>query len=141
MQNRAPETATKLISAKDARFSRRCEEDVAAMLADAGWKILGQNYRGRGFELDIIAEKGMTLVIVEVKGRKSIGRELGDMAGLVGVRKRHALIRGARAFLSRTDRRWAVVRFDLAVLERKKTGNNLPVLQYFVGFMPIQDES
>jgi len=47
------------------------EDLVAADLRKKGWKIRNMNYRCRFGEIDIIAEKGGILALVEVKLRKN----------------------------------------------------------------------
>ncbi|NPB05678.1 MAG: hypothetical protein GXO08_04805 [Aquificae bacterium] len=46
------------------------EEKVAKALTRKGFKVLVRNYRGRFGEIDLLAEKGNKLLVVEVKGGK-----------------------------------------------------------------------
>jgi putative endonuclease len=70
---------------------------AASYLRRAGWKILGRNVRiGRG-ELDIIAEDGGELVIVEVRTRR-IGA-ISPSETTVGPKKIKSLIKTARHYV------------------------------------------
>ncbi len=50
---------------------RQAEAAAALYLKDQGFKILGQNWRTRWCEIDIVAQKAKTIYFVEVKFRKS----------------------------------------------------------------------
>lgn len=73
--------------------SREAEGFVAQQLEAQGWLILSKNFRILGSELDIVARKGGTLAIVEVKARKTKPVTLGDWQSLISVRKKEALDR------------------------------------------------
>lgn len=47
------------------------ERSASEHLQAKGWRLLASNYRLRGGELDLVLESGRTVVIVEVKQRKS----------------------------------------------------------------------
>jgi len=49
------------------KYGRQGESLAAHFLQKKGWKILGQNVRANVGEIDILAEDGHCLVIVEVK--------------------------------------------------------------------------
>ncbi len=56
-------------------------EDAACVyLEDHGYKIIDRNYRTKGGEIDIIAEKGEDLVFCEVKARKFGALDKGEGA-------------------------------------------------------------
>lgn len=78
--------------------------------------IRARNFRCHGSELDIIACKGQTLAIVEVKARRRRPRDLATQASLLSPRKRAALIRGARHYLTTHADTTAIVRIDLALV-------------------------
>ena len=46
------------------------EEAAASFLERKGYRILEQNYRVKGGEIDIIAQKGSYLVFAEIKERR-----------------------------------------------------------------------
>lgn len=74
------------------------EEFSAVYLRSRGYKILERNYRVRGGEIDIIAQKGGFLVFVEVKTRKSDA--FGSAAEFVGPAKQRRLLLAAECYLS-----------------------------------------
>ncbi|MFC4775411.1 YraN family protein [Paenibacillus sp. GCM10023252] len=62
------------------------EEAAAAYLLESGHRIVERNWRCRTGELDIIAEYGEILIIVEVRARRAGGR-FGTAAESVDARK------------------------------------------------------
>ncbi len=92
------------------------EQLVAGALQRAGWRIVAQNFRRIGCELDLVAAKGMTLAVIEVKARKRLPEDGRTLEGLLPHAKRVALRRGAAAFLSHYGRTGLTIRFDLAVV-------------------------
>jgi putative endonuclease len=73
------------------------EAMAARYLRRRGWRILARNWRGGGGELDIVAARAGTLLVVEVKAR-------ADVAALdepIGFAQRGRLLRAAEAFLAR----------------------------------------
>ena len=51
-------------------LGRSSEEQAARFLESAGFRILARNFRTRLGEIDLVADDGDTLVLVEVKYRK-----------------------------------------------------------------------
>jgi putative endonuclease len=70
--------------------------------------------RAGGVELDLVAARGDLVVFAEVKSRRGAG-SAGHEA--VDYRKRARLARGAAAWLSGQQRRFARVRFDVLSCE------------------------
>jgi putative endonuclease len=105
------------MSGEDPRraLGREGEERAAAFLAREGFAILARNVRAGGVELDLVAARGPLLAIVEVKARR--GRACGAPEEAVDARKRGRLVRGARAWLAASSRRYASVRFDVVTCE------------------------
>ena len=87
-------------------------EDV---LRRAGMRILERRFRRRGGEIDLVAEDGETLVVVEVKTRAGAG--YGTPAEGVTATKRRRLARTALAWLQRHDALERSCRFDVVELE------------------------
>jgi len=83
----------------DARraLGRRGEALVAAQLAAWGWPVRATNWRCPLGELDIVAEDGDWLVIVEVRTRR--GARFGSPEDSVGWRKQTRLIRLGQAYV------------------------------------------
>ena len=78
------------MAAKDDR-GRAGEERAATYLREAGWQLIDRNWRCSQGEIDIIAQDGRTIVIVEVKTRRSEG--FGHPFEAIDSRKRDRLWR------------------------------------------------
>ena len=104
------------------RWGKQGEELVARYWQERGWVVLAKNYRGRGFEIDLIVQRGRTLVFVEVKAR----RYLGDwqLTEFITEQKGRALQRGAKRFLAERCPDADSYRFDLCLL----IGNKITVV-------------
>ena len=77
------------------------EEMAARHLHNNGFTILVTNWRFGKDEIDIIAEKGEFLVIVEVKTRRSAG--FGEPEVFVNQAKQRFLVRAAQAYLEKNE--------------------------------------
>ncbi|MCT9820307.1 YraN family protein [Microbacterium sp. W1N] len=97
---------------KDER-GRAGEDRAAAHLHARGWRILDRNWRCPIGEIDIVAEQGRDLIVVEVKTRRS--EAYGHPFAAVDERKRRRLWKLARAWcLAHPDLAHArVLRLDL----------------------------
>ncbi len=87
---------------------------VAYYLEALGYEILCRNFRTRGGEIDIVAEKGETLCFVEVKTRR-LGAMISGMEA-VDERKQFLIIRTAHAFCEKyqiAEEDW-YFRYDIA---------------------------
>jgi len=74
------------------------EEMAAQFLASKGYKILERNWRTGQYEIDIIAQTGETIVIVEVKTLKS--KTLKEPETSVGKQKQRTLVQAANAYMN-----------------------------------------
>lgn len=97
----------------------RAETLVAKALARQGWALLARNVRHTGFELDLVARKGATLVVIEVKARVRPPTSERDMAELLPPKKRQALARGLAAAVTRWGTEVETARVDLAVVDAR----------------------
>lgn len=91
---------TKAITARGARakaLGRHGEDLAAAWLERRGYRILGRNVRTRLGEIDIVAEHGAWVVIVEVKTRRS--EETGSPLEAITPAKARRLRRLAEAYM------------------------------------------
>ncbi|MDL9979962.1 YraN family protein [Microbacterium candidum] len=76
------------MAAKD-DLGRAGEDRAADHLRAAGYRILDRNWRTRGGEIDIVAERGGVIAVVEVKTRS--GDLFGDPLEAIDARKRARL--------------------------------------------------
>jgi putative endonuclease len=94
----------------------RAEARAAALLESAGLTILARNFRGRVGEIDLVAQDGAALVIVEVRARRH--RSHGGAAASVNFIKRARLVRAANLLLAaHPDWRRMPVRFDVVAFD------------------------
>lgn len=99
----------------------RYGENVAAtFLTNAGLRIIDRNWRGPAGEIDIVALDGATLVIVEVKTRRS--DRFGHPAESVTATKLARLRVLAAQWLAAHDLRPANVRLDVIAILRPGSG-------------------
>jgi putative endonuclease len=90
------------------------EDLAAAALRQQGYKILERNYVTPLGEIDLIAQKGRTVVVVEVKTRKSL--RFGSPQESVSVTKQNRLRRLADYYLKDKRLTGALVRFDVVAV-------------------------
>lgn len=108
-------------------------EDLAVeYLVNKGYKILERNWRSGHKEIDIIAMDGDTLVVVEVKYRKSL--DFGDPDIAVGVMKQRMLIYAAEAYLNYRNLD-VEVRFDILSMVITPQGENIEHIED--AFVPV----
>ena len=87
------------------------EAAVASYLAAKGYKILVQNYKAHGGEIDIIAKDADYIVFIEVKYRKQL--DFGRPVEAITVGKQRAMIKAARSYLAKECQYDANCRFDV----------------------------
>lgn len=97
-------------------LGRHGEQLAAAYLRAEGMTIIERNWRCRHGEIDILAEDGPTLVVVEVKTRS--GRSHGTALESVNPAKLARLCDLATTWLAGQPRAFATVRVDVIALER-----------------------
>ncbi len=86
------------------------EELAAVFLKNKGYSILETNWRFKNLEADIIAADNKTLVIAEVKTRKS--NYFGEPETFVNKQKQKNLIKTAQEYIQRNQLDLEV-RFDI----------------------------
>jgi len=79
-------------------YGRLAETLAAIWLRLRGYRILGRNVRVAGREVDVVAKRGRTLVICEVKARRSARR--GTPAEAVGAQKQRRLAEAGEMLLA-----------------------------------------
>ena len=97
-------------------FGKEGEELATAYLVNKGYLILCRNYRYLKAEIDIIAQKGNTIAIIEVKSRSSAYLE--NIAETVNKKKIGLLVTAADYYVNSNnlDRE---VRFDIITILKK----------------------
>ena len=81
-----------------AELGQAGETEAAGFLESRGYRIVARNVRADRVEIDLIARRGVLLVFVEVKSRRSL--RMGAAAESVDRRKQERLRRGASAWLA-----------------------------------------
>jgi putative endonuclease len=99
-----------------------------------GYRIVGRNVRLRSGEIDLLARRGSTLAVVEVKTRQSLTAGEGYVA--VDSRKRMRLVRLADEYLARL-RRPLQIRYD--VMSLFWNGRRFEVRHFADAFRPVAD--
>ncbi len=89
---------------------KKGEEQAIAFLRGKGYRIRHVNWRYKNLEIDIIAQDGEFLVIVEVKTRKNA--DFGEPESFVTKKKQQKIIRATHAFILEYDIK-DEVRFDI----------------------------
>ena len=103
---------------KDIRLGDKAEALVASAWQRQGWQVLARNYRGVGFEIDLIAQRDKTLVFVEVKARACRDKNW-QVDDFLSARKKSSLQRGAQHFITNQAPTAKHFRFDLCVVVGK----------------------
>lgn len=97
------------------RFGIDGENAAAEWYEANGYRVLERNWRCRHGELDLVLERGRSLVVCEVKSRSS--DRFGSGAAAVDWRKQRTIRRVTSVYLSgRSGRAPAGIRFDVAVV-------------------------
>jgi putative endonuclease len=99
------------------------ERVAAAHLEAKGYRIRERNFRTREGEIDIIAERGDTLVFVEVRTRR--GGTLGSPTESVTASKAAHILAAARAYVQATDDSTTDQRIDVIALSLASDGRVL----------------
>ena len=86
------------------------EQIAAKFLQNKGYIILHNNWRSGKKEIDIIAQKDDTLVIVEIKTRTSL--DFGFPEEAVS-RKKQAFLKSAAAVFIDAHPQYPIIRFDI----------------------------
>ena len=90
------------ISISDSEYGRLAETIACWWLRMRGYCILARNVRVCGREVDVVARRGRTLVVCEVKARRS-GRR-GSPEEMVGAWQQRRLLEAAEVLLAADPR-------------------------------------
>lgn len=111
------------VKAKAGAIDRRgigleAEQRAAALLEDAGFRVLRRNYHCRTGELDIVAQRQELLVVAEVRLRAR--DDFGGAAASITHEKRRRIVRVTRNLLRRQPALAQLyVRFDILLLSAR----------------------
>ena len=95
------------------RRGRRGEQAALWWLRLKGYRILAQDYRSPAGEIDVVARRGATLAIIEVKARDSVAAA----AEAIMPRQRKRIFNAARLFVARHPRHAdCSIRFDIMLV-------------------------
>jgi len=100
------------------RFGARGEDLAAAWYEAHGYRILDRNWRCPEGELDLVCCRGATLVVCEVKARRS--DDYGSPLDAVTAAKRCRVRRLAARWLRVHRQRWDTVRFDVVAVRPER---------------------
>jgi putative endonuclease len=106
-------------------FGKEGEELAAAYLVKKGYLIICRNYRYMKAEIDIIAQKGNIIAIIEVKSRSSAYFE--NIAETVSKKKIMLLVSAADYYIN-TNKLDKEVRFDIITILKE---NNKFLIEHF----------
>ena len=107
---------------------REGEKYALRFYKESGFRIIATNYRALNAEIDIIAEKGSTLVFCEVKLRADA--HYGGAESAVPYAKQRKVSRAAAAFLTRFGGFDREIRFDVIAIE---SNNDKTVIKHIPG--------
>ena len=96
------------------RLGERGEDAAAAFLERTGITVVERNWRCSAGEIDIVALDGTTVVLVEVKTRRSVGKGTPEESVTPAKCRRYAKL--AAAYLQSAGGSEVAVRFDVITL-------------------------
>jgi putative endonuclease len=95
------------------RRGRRGEWAALWLLRFKGYRILAQDYRSAAGEIDVVARRGSTLAIIEVKARDSAAAAVEAILP----RQRNRIFNAARLFVSHHPQHGdCTIRFDIMLV-------------------------
>ena len=109
------------------RLGRLGEDLAAGHYVRDGYRIVARNFRCGQGEIDIIAERGRTLVFCEVKTRST--DFFGDPTEAVNRTKQARLRRLAAVWLSQNPAPGAELRFDVVSIVADRQGTRVTRLE------------
>ena len=118
-----------------ARLGKLGERRAAWFYRLRGYRVVGRNVHLAAGEIDLVVQRGKTLVIAEVKTRQSLAT--GDGVFAVDGIKRARLVRLAEEYVNRSRLRDVVIRYD--VLSLFWTGYRFVVHHFPDAFRPVAD--
>ena len=117
----------------------RGEKIAEKALKAAGMKLLGRRVRvGRHDEVDLLFRDGETLVLVEVKTRRSI--RYGRPVTAVNRKKQQALSRAAVHLLQSMKKKPRYIRFDVVEVMGDPEWSSTPEINHIKNAFPLDSK-
>ncbi|NAS31941.1 YraN family protein [Flavobacteriaceae bacterium R38] len=107
-------------------FGKKAEELACDFLIRKGFQIVARNYRFDKAEIDIIAQKGTFLSIVEVKARTNVS--FGNPESFVSKKKIQLLVKAANHYVIENELD-VEVRFDIISIINKKNTYSIDFIE------------
>ncbi len=108
------------------KLGKKGEKLAVDFLLKKGYNILEKNYRYQKSEVDIIAQKDNTIVVVEVKTRST--PEFGDPQEFVKPKQIQSLVKAVDHYIE--DHQLDMeVRFDIVAIIKNKLGTSIEHLE------------
>lgn len=96
---------------------------AAQYFARNGYTVLERNFKTREGEVDLVVEKGIALVFVEVRFRKSVA--FGTPLDTVHHGKRRKVLLAALEWVTRHEQMNRLIRFDVLSVRDSRSGPRL----------------
>ena len=101
------------------KIGNKAEDKAANFLKKQGYKIIERNYTLPLGEVDIIAQKGKTIVFVEVKYRKNAD-DFGGPVAAVNKAKQKRIINAALSYIKTKKPAFDTLMFDIIAISGDK---------------------
>jgi putative endonuclease len=108
---------------------KKGEQLAVIYLKNKGYRILETNWREQKYELDIVAQIGNELIIVEVKTRRN--KFFGDASEAVTPQKQQHLIAGADCYVAQKNIDLDI-RFDVICVYVSPRHSAKPVIEHII---------
>ncbi len=107
-------------------LGKKGEQLAVNFLVKKGYDILEKNYRYLKSEIDIIAQKGDTIMVVEVKTRST--PEFGNPQDFVKPKQIQSLVKAIDHYVTENELD-VEVRFDIVAIIKNKQGTTIEHLE------------
>jgi putative endonuclease len=115
------------VAGANKRSAREQGDDAEGLAAEhferCGYRVVARNYMTQAGEVDLVVEKGIALVFVEVRFRRSIA--FGAPADTVTPSKQRRVVLAALDYVTRRGQMSRLIRFDVVSVRRTREGPRL----------------
>ncbi|MFN7135447.1 MAG: YraN family protein [Myxococcales bacterium] len=105
------------------KVGQEAEDLAARYFEERGYVIRERNFKGYRGEIDLVAEKGLHLVFVEVRFRKTIA--FGGPDDTVDRAKQRRICHAALEWAVKNDSLERIIQFDVIAVRRTREGPRL----------------